>query len=387
MIRKPPGSRASLAASAVAAASACGGVAPSAMATPIDHARRDRSVLRRDRLDDGRQQAVGDSGGILFVVQVLGDDHQRPRCDPGDGVGRAQTLAEPVHAAVHGPGLDVIGVVIAVPASSSSQRRRAKGESLWPERRAAEASTISRPRRFGSPVLASVVSAVGLPYPATRSLRVAASLVGPVMSDAQRRSGLAPADVGSSDGRGADRMARTDLRPSDDRPRRSGSCSSTAPRTAAPSATSPTIARSAGGRRPSANVRSDPTSSLRWDVRTPGRRQRWPRSRGSGRRAGPPAPRRDRAPPGQLRARSRRRPGSLIPRLAGARHGVNIVSSSHLRVGHDGWMPMRQDCKFFESRTYANGETVRKCDLDLAPEAPWRCPDGVPWPSNAAWRT
>lgn len=38
-------------------------------------------------------------------------------------------------------------------------------------------------------------------------------------------------------------------------------------------------------------------------------------------------------------------------------------------------MPMRQDCKFFESRTYASGDTVRKCDLDLAPEAPWRCPD------------
>ncbi|MSV88901.1 MAG: hypothetical protein F2754_01485 [Actinobacteria bacterium] len=38
-------------------------------------------------------------------------------------------------------------------------------------------------------------------------------------------------------------------------------------------------------------------------------------------------------------------------------------------------MPMREECKFFESRTYANGETVRKCDLDLAPEAPWRCPD------------
>ncbi len=35
---------------------------------------------------------------------------------------------------------------------------------------------------------------------------------------------------------------------------------------------------------------------------------------------------------------------------------------------------MRQECKFFESRTYANGETVRECDLDLAPEAPWRCP-------------
>jgi len=41
-------------------------------------------------------------------------------------------------------------------------------------------------------------------------------------------------------------------------------------------------------------------------------------------------------------------------------------------------MPMRQDCKFFESRSYPNGDTVRKCDLDLAPEAPWRCPDDCP---------
>jgi hypothetical protein len=39
---------------------------------------------------------------------------------------------------------------------------------------------------------------------------------------------------------------------------------------------------------------------------------------------------------------------------------------------------MREDCKYFESRTYANGETVRKCDLDLAPEAPWRCPSACP---------
>lgn len=38
-------------------------------------------------------------------------------------------------------------------------------------------------------------------------------------------------------------------------------------------------------------------------------------------------------------------------------------------------MPMRRECKHFESRTYANGETVRKCDVDLAPDAPWRCPD------------
>jgi hypothetical protein len=36
---------------------------------------------------------------------------------------------------------------------------------------------------------------------------------------------------------------------------------------------------------------------------------------------------------------------------------------------------MRQECKHFESRTYANNETVRKCDLDLAPDAPWRCPE------------
>lgn len=53
-------------------------------------------------------------------------------------------------------------------------------------------------------------------------------------------------------------------------------------------------------------------------------------------------------------------------------------------------MPMRQDCKFFESRTYANGETVRKCDLDLAPEAPWRCPAGCdafqPRLADVAWQ-
>lgn len=39
---------------------------------------------------------------------------------------------------------------------------------------------------------------------------------------------------------------------------------------------------------------------------------------------------------------------------------------------------MREECKNFESRTYANGETVRKCHLDLAPEAPWRCPAECP---------
>lgn len=39
---------------------------------------------------------------------------------------------------------------------------------------------------------------------------------------------------------------------------------------------------------------------------------------------------------------------------------------------------MRAECKNFESRTYANGDTVRKCNLDLAPDAPWRCPDNCP---------
>ena len=35
---------------------------------------------------------------------------------------------------------------------------------------------------------------------------------------------------------------------------------------------------------------------------------------------------------------------------------------------------MRVDCKHYESRTYSDGEVVQKCQLDLAPEAPWRCP-------------
>jgi hypothetical protein len=39
---------------------------------------------------------------------------------------------------------------------------------------------------------------------------------------------------------------------------------------------------------------------------------------------------------------------------------------------------MRTDCKHYESRTYGNGEAVRKCVLDLAPEAPWACPADCP---------
>ena len=51
---------------------------------------------------------------------------------------------------------------------------------------------------------------------------------------------------------------------------------------------------------------------------------------------------------------------------------------------------MRQDCKHFESRTYAHGDTVRKCNLDLAPEAPWRCPADcasfAPRLADVAWQ-
>lgn len=39
-------------------------------------------------------------------------------------------------------------------------------------------------------------------------------------------------------------------------------------------------------------------------------------------------------------------------------------------------MPMREECKHFQSRTYGSGEVARFCILDLAPEAPWRCPEG-----------
>src|SRR5579862_4501136 len=55
-----------------------------------------------------------------------------------------------------------------------------------------------------------------------------------------------------------------------------------------------------------------------------------------------------------------------------------------------GDMGMRTECRHYESRSYAHGETVRKCRLDLAPEAPWRCPDACPMFEkrrfDAAWQ-
>jgi len=39
---------------------------------------------------------------------------------------------------------------------------------------------------------------------------------------------------------------------------------------------------------------------------------------------------------------------------------------------------MREDCCHYETRSYDDGEVARFCTLDLAPEAPWRCPEGCP---------
>ena len=44
-------------------------------------------------------------------------------------------------------------------------------------------------------------------------------------------------------------------------------------------------------------------------------------------------------------------------------------------MGKNAVMPMREECKHFQSRTYDTGEVARFCVLDLAPEAPWRCPE------------
>ena len=39
---------------------------------------------------------------------------------------------------------------------------------------------------------------------------------------------------------------------------------------------------------------------------------------------------------------------------------------------------MREECRHFQSRTYVSGDAARFCELDLAPEAPWRCPADCP---------
>lgn len=50
---------------------------------------------------------------------------------------------------------------------------------------------------------------------------------------------------------------------------------------------------------------------------------------------------------------------------------------------------MRVDCRNYESRTLSGGDSVRRCRLELAPEAPWRCPENCemysPRPLDLAW--
>ncbi|MBA2608580.1 MAG: hypothetical protein H0U92_06560 [Actinobacteria bacterium] len=48
-------------------------------------------------------------------------------------------------------------------------------------------------------------------------------------------------------------------------------------------------------------------------------------------------------------------------------------------------MPMREDCKHYATRTYGTGEMVRMCRLDLAPEAPWKCPDDCASYTRRTW--
>ena len=39
---------------------------------------------------------------------------------------------------------------------------------------------------------------------------------------------------------------------------------------------------------------------------------------------------------------------------------------------------MREECKHFQSRTYASGEVARFCVLGNAPDQPWSCPENCP---------
>jgi hypothetical protein len=55
--------------------------------------------------------------------------------------------------------------------------------------------------------------------------------------------------------------------------------------------------------------------------------------------------------------------------------GEGRATAAEVRIGV---VPMKTECKNFESRSYPNGDTVRKCNLDLAPDAPWRCPENCP---------
>src|SRR5215212_5786661 len=80
---------------------------------------------------------------------------------------------------------------------------------------------------------------------------------------------------------------------------------------------------------------------------------------------------RPRSPPLCLHAfcQGTTRMGTWWPRVRHPVNRINWIPGKMVR------MPMRTDCKNYESRSYPTGETVRKCNIDLAPEAPWRCPE------------
>jgi hypothetical protein len=58
--------------------------------------------------------------------------------------------------------------------------------------------------------------------------------------------------------------------------------------------------------------------------------------------------------------------------------GRELATRSGANRCETGRVPMREDCRFFESRTYKTGEVARYCSRDLAPEEPWRCPSDCP---------
>src|SRR5271163_155794 len=60
------------------------------------------------------------------------------------------------------------------------------------------------------------------------------------------------------------------------------------------------------------------------------------------------------------------------------RAGAGAGGTAWPAAWHHGTVPMREECTHFQSRTYESGEVARFCVLNLAPEAPWRCPENCP---------
>lgn len=68
-----------------------------------------------------------------------------------------------------------------------------------------------------------------------------------------------------------------------------------------------------------------------------------------------------------------------LPHPAAPQQNRGRTGARHIRGRAKlGTMTMREDCRHFQSRTYTTGEVARFCVLNLAPEAPWRCPSNCP---------